>query len=887
MPSVDVGLTITAINNTSNAIKGVGADVKNLGENAQATSNRLKAIQVVIAGILLEKTVEWTKKVVEAAAATQNLDLRMAGFAGSAQKAHAIWSDLAATFAGSPLNMDTITQSWIKLRSVVSSNDQATTIIKSVANAILALGGSDENINNVTSAFQRMFASGSASSREYKGILQQTGITLGDLAKVAHTTSTAIETELRRGFMNAEQFTEMFVKAANSRFGFFAQNLKNSIGGAYQLIFNTLSKDISDLGAKTDVNARVTVFFQNLAHAIDDVMGSINQSQIDKFWDWLRKIEPLIQNTVTSLIHIAQALLTIGSAIATLLAKMPQEATEYGIIGYMLLGKKGAALGAMLGTLQHNQIGMNAATAPNVDSGGLTGWIKQQDANAQAWFNRHGLNWLNASVDQFIAANNGKQGPQNFMDMVFGKGWDSAPKGKSIFGTQQDWDNAKKALDDLIKKMGTDSSGVASKGISAQLADAIKAAQALTDQLNDTLKTTGDRVAEINAQTSGDELGAMMLQTRIQGDGIVKSIDSAIKAEAALKIHTSANLAIVAALRHEKQLVNDAIDAAIEKEKRVYALQQQQFQLQQMLQQMQNHFAAVQLDLGANTSPLFNMFQGTAAGQASLQVMQQTEQLREQLVSITNQQIGLEEQLNNVAADPVKVNAINSTIRSLDELKASTQNALQSLSVEGQMTKQLWKDLANTMENDIANGLTGLIEGTMTLGDVMRQVFGDMISLGIKFLLQLVEIQLFGQLAQQMSLASIAPTAMAAQALWAPAAIAASIATFGGADATGVAAYMAAMATSIVPFAQGGVPGLPGNSIVTGPTLFGMAGEAGDEAIMPLTRIGGKLGVRAEGGGGNHYHFHSADPESNVKFFMEHLPLIEAGLMHRQRLNHT
>ena len=49
-------------------------------------------------------------------------------------------------------------------------------------------------------------------------------------------------------------------------------------------------------------------------------------------------------------------------------------------------------------------------------------------------------------------------------------------------------------------------------------------------------------------------------------------------------------------------------------------------------------------------------------------------------------------------------------------------------------------------------------------------------------------------------------------------------------------------------FAEGGV--------VTGPTLFPMAngaglmGEAGPEAVMPLTRIGGKLGVRAAGGGG-------------------------------------
>lgn len=53
---------------------------------------------------------------------------------------------------------------------------------------------------------------------------------------------------------------------------------------------------------------------------------------------------------------------------------------------------------------------------------------------------------------------------------------------------------------------------------------------------------------------------------------------------------------------------------------------------------------------------------------------------------------------------------------------------------------------------------------------------------------------------------------------------------------------------SVVPFAAGGVVGSP--------TLFpmrgkiGLMGESGPEAIMPLTRIGGKLGVRALGGSG-------------------------------------
>jgi hypothetical protein len=52
---------------------------------------------------------------------------------------------------------------------------------------------------------------------------------------------------------------------------------------------------------------------------------------------------------------------------------------------------------------------------------------------------------------------------------------------------------------------------------------------------------------------------------------------------------------------------------------------------------------------------------------------------------------------------------------------------------------------------------------------------------------------------------------------------------------------------NVIPFAKGG--------IVTRPTVFPMAqgaglmGEAGAEAIMPLTRIGGDLGVKSTGGG--------------------------------------
>jgi len=59
------------------------------------------------------------------------------------------------------------------------------------------------------------------------------------------------------------------------------------------------------------------------------------------------------------------------------------------------------------------------------------------------------------------------------------------------------------------------------------------------------------------------------------------------------------------------------------------------------------------------------------------------------------------------------------------------------------------------------------------------------------------------------------------------------------------------------PFSQGRVVPFANGGVVNGPTTFpmrgatGLMGEAGPEAIMPLTRgADGKLGVRAAGGGG-------------------------------------
>jgi phage-related minor tail protein len=74
---------------------------------------------------------------------------------------------------------------------------------------------------------------------------------------------------------------------------------------------------------------------------------------------------------------------------------------------------------------------------------------------------------------------------------------------------------------------------------------------------------------------------------------------------------------------------------------------------------------------------------------------------------------------------------------------------------------------------------------------------------------------------------------------------------FGTSSSSGGGANLAAAMGAIKPFASGGVIGTPTYFPLSTGGL-GLAGEAGPEAIMPLTRgADGSLGVAASGGGGN------------------------------------
>ena len=195
--------------------------------------------------------------------------------------------------------------------------------------------------------------------------------------------------------------------------------------------------------------------------------------------------------------------------------------------------------------------------------------------------------------------------------------------------------------------------------------------------------------------------------------------------------------------------------------------------------------------------------------------------------------------------------------RLADQYSAAAQDILSE-------TKTLGKELDDLLGPDgtLVTGFSDAAAGAILFGDNFRESFGNVAKQAATSLVSaLIQVGI-----QTLIAATIGKTAAVSQAATqvtanatiaasaAPAAALTSLASFGVNSIPAIAGILATVAA--VSFFKDG--GTFANGIATGPTAFqfgggklGVMGEAGPEAVMPLSRDSrGRLGVQASGGGG-------------------------------------
>lgn len=846
MASIDVGLYITAISNAAGALRETADGVKRIGDNAQATSNRLKAINVVIAGILINKVKEFATSFLEAAAATQLLDLRMASLAGSAKAATEIQRKLNDQFGATPFKIDTISNSWSKLRSVLGSNDEATRAVSAVINAVAALpGGTDTQISDVTTALQKMMATGKVDGRAFKAVLVEAGLSIKDLASAAGVAAPAFQRSIENGFMNASTFIDAFIKASETKFGDFAIKLGSSLSGAMNKISNDVNQALGRLGERGDFNIRLALAFKKIDEAVVSFIDHISDEDIDKFFVFLQKMEPTALAVGKAVLIVGEAVLTLAGIAAGFINAIPSEALPYGIIGYALFGKLGFGIGLLIGSVK-NQV-----------------------------------------ADFF-----------NTVERSWNKPWGYAPlppmpkdaskaKSTGIFGySQADIDKARKDLAEVSNKMlGGNGSGIETTN---KLADSLAKAAEMSTSLSDALRHANDELTTMNFETSGDKLGAQVSNITKETNNWKTAIQAAVSRATLFTQQTGIQVKGVSELKALLQVggpIDQGLAAAVDKMTKLNALANSQFLAEQQVAQLQLQSQTRALNQSNNLGAGFNLLGGTPGGAFIQTLNTQRDQLVSEIADSNVKLISLQAQIVKLgSANPEKVASLRKTIDATKELQNASKVALKEMTVDAQLSKELWQSLGDTLNNDVASGISGLIDGTQTLGQVMRKVWSDITDLVIKYLLKLAEAKLMQDSMGSSSGGGLFSALFGSIAAGGGASAAGSSGISAGVSAAFLAANGAVIHGGIKPFANGGV--------INGPMMFGLAGEAGSEAIMPLTRgPDGKLGIRAHGNGhgGSNYtiNIHAIDTQTGLEFLSKHIDHINNGLGHRRLLNRS
>ncbi len=246
------------------------------------------------------------------------------------------------------------------------------------------------------------------------------------------------------------------------------------------------------------------------------------------------------------------------------------------------------------------------------------------------------------------------------------------------------------------------------------------------------------------------------------------------------------------------------------------------------------------------------------------EVLARKAEFRARLLSIQQEMLRIEQELNILVLSPERRAELENQLEIYRKLKGAIEDVAATVTEANLAEQQLWQNLAQIIENGVGNALEGLITKTKTLKEAMLDMWRSAIREVSRYIIKLL----------------IAKAIKFAIGLFA-----------GGVTGGGVTPLTELPHGN--PFAKGGgfkgkVKTFAHGDILRGPTLFGLAGEAGTEAIMPLSRgPGGKLGVNASGAGGDTFNItiQALDTQTGAEFLMKNMDVITAGLTHETSLN--
>lgn len=942
MAVVNVGVFITSTYKGSPGFKKAEKDVKKFRKNVGRAANSVRAFQFVLAGVTISTLSIWGKKIVGVAADLQLLQIRLDAVEGSTKAGVKQFKNLFNQFKNVPFQLDAITDGFVRLRAAGVGTEDANRTITNLVDAVAVFGGSTEELRRATIGFQQVAGKGVLSMEELR---QQIGESIPSamalMSRAAGINIAEFVEKVKRGLISATDAFDLFNQEAEKQFGGFAKSLAFTITGALQGLKSRVRFAIGDLfNVRTDLSDKITAFIKILTDRVTNFINSLDQNAVDSFWGSFLGVASLIEGIAKQLGELALIIGKILGLAGHAGGVTGGKALAAGILGAILFGPVGAVVGVLIaigqelkninlevdkmrgetpfeafkegqkgkddlfpGIIQgvknlrlrpgRDKIGMGSLLPETIDDlqrltteqVTLANLLREQP-DVRPGLLGFGSAIIKLTEDMTKLADRSRIAAENTFTPWLKASDAFAAKFKDVekrFDTLQDnFDAAAKkeqkivdAIEDTTKRAreqeALDKAIADAKSVRAtHLIQLEEARMGVAKRANDLSRKFLDKqIPKLNAIRNAADLAlgrASPFQVGLKE--ISQGAEAQIKFLEQLRVAvfrigvTSENTEIVAnAVRLYEQLgqaIKETDAKAGAASRNLTAREEGRIQNLRLETDIIRSNASERIrnlkrefDFGAKN--LIN-------DELTNQVLSTKRQLEIEILEIQQQIVLATAEILDLETNPERRMELEERLRIWREMIAEMEVAKAKVSEEALLEQQLWKDLGRIMEDGVGNAIKGLIDGTKTLKEAMLDMWSSAISAAARYIVKLLIMKALGALT-------------------------------GGVGGTGGGSSFFTALAHGNPFAKGGV--FKGNvkpfangDIIRGPTMFGLAGEAGTEAIMPLKRgSDGKLGVA--GGGGDNFtvNIQAIDTQTGAQFLLDNMPTIVAGMTQETALN--
>ena len=887
---IDLGIVVTAVNQATSGLKAVSGDIVKMGQDAKNTENRLRAIQVVLASIAVAKSIEFGEKFLKAAGDVEQLRLRLGFAMGSMKDAGEVIEELNRKFGGTGIEnfANKLTGVFTDLLGSGMPRQRAMELVEAMGQIAIVSGKDDAAIQTLGSAFQKMAVSGKTGMRtianELKAIPEAVNVMAAAWGKGEKTVADFVAA-VEDGAITANEAFGFFIEGTTKRFGNAAAMWQGTIRGTLAGIKEVWEDSIRSLTTRFPINDAVSTRLQAIRAAMDNIVSQITLQQVERFFEVLDNVARAAQNVIAAVMPLIGAVIAFGEAAAKFIGSLAPEVVTAGIVGYLFFGRLGMLGAASIVAAANKYLGDTKALVDEASKYfsaalplGLLGLaIFGPKGAAVAVLLGAGADY---AITQWALAtertlNKFGSGDTTVQDR-FAKGQTAF---KSIAIAMGLVEAESKKAEGSVGSIGAavEVSGdkfETAAGKAGQFAAALGAIDQTArhfremDQSFEKISGPFDKIRDTNIiaqqKLAGDVLGQTIGEINkryTEQQHALKTLIPLVK-EHGLTYKDARGPAALQLINAELAKAEQLHTRELQRARELYVLRQQVLINEQLLLQNRTQQGVLALQQ-FNNDPLKNLF-SMGGGELVNQTLQQRLSLQQQILQAEQAILAARKEMEANAADSKVVDQLRKTIAAHDELIMKTREALAGLSASATAQNQLWTDVGNSIFGNLGGHISGLITKTTTWQQVTVSMFQSITKAAADYLVKLMMIQLVGG------------------------------GMGGGGGMSGIfgSIFGAMFGLPSFSFAKGGVfqghvkPFADGD-IIRGPTMFGLAGEAGTEAIMPLTRIGGKLGVRSSGGGGAHYSINisAIDTQSGVEFLMKNEDVIFGRLSQRDRLH--